>query len=55
MPGYSCSIRERMLYSSAKGPITDLIQTNLQIPIEKKVIVCSRFIVGNQWYSELVI
>jgi len=37
MPGYSCSIRERMLYSSAKGPITDLIQTNLQIPIEKKI------------------
>jgi len=37
MPGYACSIRERMLYSSVKGPITDLIETKLLIPIDKKV------------------
>lgn len=38
MPGYACSIRERMLYSSVKGPMTDLIENNLQISIEKKVL-----------------
>ena len=37
MPGYACSIRERMLYSSCKGPITDLIEKKLSIQIDKKV------------------
>lgn len=37
MPGYNCSIRERMLYSSCKNPLVDMVENTLQIEIEKKV------------------
>ncbi|XP_036962405.1 twinfilin-1a [Acanthopagrus latus] len=37
MPGYSCSIRERMLYSSCKNPLVDMVENNLRIEIEKKL------------------
>lgn len=37
MPGYACPIRERMLYSSCKGPITDMIEKSMSILIDKKV------------------
>jgi twinfilin-like protein len=36
MPGYNCPIKERMLYSSCKNPLTDTI-TNLGLDIVKKV------------------
>lgn len=36
MPGYNCSIKERMLYSSCKNPFTDSI-TGLGLEITKKV------------------
>ncbi|CAD6237554.1 GSCOCG00002373001-RA-CDS [Cotesia congregata] len=36
MPGYSCSIKERMLYSSCKAPLLDLIQS-LGVTIAKKL------------------
>ena len=38
MPGYSCSVKERMLYSSCKAPLIDLIESNLGLTISKKVI-----------------
>ncbi|XP_075998182.1 twinfilin-1-like [Genypterus blacodes] len=37
MPGYTCSIRERMLYSSCKNPLVDMVENNLLIEIEKKL------------------
>uniref|UniRef100_A0A3B4YNY9 Twinfilin-1 n=1 Tax=Seriola lalandi dorsalis TaxID=1841481 RepID=A0A3B4YNY9_SERLL len=37
MPGYKCSIRERMLYSSCKNPLVDMVENNLHIEIEKKL------------------
>ncbi|KAJ8245692.1 hypothetical protein GJAV_G00273460 [Gymnothorax javanicus] len=37
MPGYSCSVRERMLYSSCKGAMMDMIENNLKIEIERKI------------------
>ncbi|PWA28487.1 hypothetical protein CCH79_00016338, partial [Gambusia affinis] len=37
MPGYKCSIRERMLYSSCKNNLIDMVETKLQIEIEKKL------------------
>ncbi|KAM3608898.1 uncharacterized protein V6R79_006494 [Siganus canaliculatus] len=37
MPGYKCSIRDRMLYSSCKNPLVDMVEKNLQIEIEKKL------------------
>ncbi|XP_015116152.1 twinfilin isoform X2 [Diachasma alloeum] len=40
MPGYSCSIKERMLYSSCKAPFLDLIQS-LGVNITKKLEVNS--------------
>lgn len=36
MPGYNCSIKERMLYSSCKGPFTDTIMS-WGVDIVKKV------------------
>uniref|UniRef100_A0A672JLW2 Twinfilin-1 n=1 Tax=Salarias fasciatus TaxID=181472 RepID=A0A672JLW2_SALFA len=37
MPGYKCSIRERMLYSSCKNPLVDMVENKLKIDIEKKL------------------
>uniref|UniRef100_A0A8K9XEF1 Twinfilin-1 n=1 Tax=Oncorhynchus mykiss TaxID=8022 RepID=A0A8K9XEF1_ONCMY len=37
MPGYKCSIRERMLYSSCKNPLIDTVESNLHIQIAKKL------------------
>ena len=37
MPGYSCSIKERMLYSSCKGPLLDAVERQLGIAISRKV------------------
>ncbi|XP_072242305.1 twinfilin-1-like [Leuresthes tenuis] len=37
MPGYKCSIRERMLYSSCKNNLVDMVEDKLQIEIEKKL------------------
>ncbi|XP_041650933.1 twinfilin-1-like [Cheilinus undulatus] len=37
MPGYKCSIKERMLYSSCKNPLVDMVERKLQIEIEKKL------------------
>lgn len=41
MPGYACPIKERMLYSSSKNPVTDLLENGLHLVIAKKVVnVC---------------
>nr|XP_033815337.1 twinfilin-1 isoform X4 [Geotrypetes seraphini] len=37
MPGYSCSIRERMLYSSCKSPLLEGLEKQLQLEVVKKV------------------
>ncbi|XP_061772745.1 twinfilin-1-like [Nerophis ophidion] len=37
MPGYKCSIRERMLYSSCKNPLVDMVENQLKMEIEKKL------------------
>ncbi|XP_028810395.1 twinfilin-1b [Denticeps clupeoides] len=37
MPGYKCSIRERMLYSSCKNPLIDTVENHLRIEIAKKL------------------
>ncbi|XP_062402695.1 twinfilin-1-like [Sardina pilchardus] len=37
MPGYSCSIKERMLYSSCKNPLVDMVESQLNMEIEKKL------------------
>ncbi|XP_030209070.1 twinfilin-1 [Gadus morhua] len=37
MPGYKCSIRDRMLYSSCKNNLLEMVENNLQIHIAKKM------------------
>ena len=37
-PGYSCPVKERMLYSSCKGPVTDVCEQQFGITIAKKVL-----------------
>lgn len=38
MPGYSCTIKERMLYSSCKAPLIEYIENSIGLKFEKKVI-----------------
>ncbi|CAG9772791.1 unnamed protein product [Ceutorhynchus assimilis] len=40
MPGYNCTVKERMLYSSCKNPLTNSI-TNLGLTIVKKIEIDS--------------
>lgn len=37
MPGYKCSIKERMLYSSCKSPLVDFIENQIGVPLSKKL------------------
>ena len=37
MPLNTCTIRERMLYSSCKNPLVDMVENQMQMEIEKKV------------------
>ncbi|GCB63357.1 hypothetical protein scyTo_0011609 [Scyliorhinus torazame] len=37
MPGYTCSIRERMLYSSCKSPLIDMLDKQIALEITKKI------------------
>ncbi|CAB1315370.1 unnamed protein product [Coregonus sp. 'balchen'] len=37
MPGYSCSIKERMLYSSCKNPLLEEVERDYRLDIAKKV------------------
>jgi len=39
MPGYSISIKERMLYSSCKNAVVDVIERAYSIPLAKKIEV----------------
>jgi len=39
MPGYSVSIKERMMYSSCKNSVVDVIEKTYQIMLEKKLEV----------------
>ena len=41
MPGYSVSIKERMLYSSCKNSVVDVLERIYSIPVDKKVEVDS--------------
>ena len=41
MPGYSVSIKERMLYSSCKNSVVDVMERIYSISIDKKVEVDS--------------
>uniref|UniRef100_A0A8C9VR76 Twinfilin-1 n=1 Tax=Scleropages formosus TaxID=113540 RepID=A0A8C9VR76_SCLFO len=41
MPGYKCSIKERMLYSSCKSPLIDMVENNLHMDIAKKLEIDS--------------
>uniref|UniRef100_A0A7M4FWP0 Twinfilin-1 n=1 Tax=Crocodylus porosus TaxID=8502 RepID=A0A7M4FWP0_CROPO len=37
MPGYMCSIRERMLYSSCKNPLLEIVESKLWMQIIRKI------------------
>ncbi|XP_072136898.1 twinfilin-2 isoform X3 [Mobula birostris] len=37
MPGYKCGIKDRMLYSSCKGPLLDVVEQQLQLKVVKKI------------------
>jgi len=41
MPGYSVPIKERMMYSSCRNAVVDVMEQTLSIPLEKKVEVSS--------------
>jgi twinfilin-like protein len=37
MPGYNCSIKERMLYSTCKGPLLDQVEKDIGLEIVRKL------------------
>ncbi|XP_054721658.1 twinfilin-2-like [Uloborus diversus] len=37
VPGYNCPVKERMLYSSCKGPLLDVIENKIGIELAKKI------------------
>lgn len=41
MPGYKCSIKERMLYSSCKSRLLDTVEQEFCLEIAKKVSASS--------------
>ena len=41
MPGYSVPIKERMMYSSCRNAVVDVIENTIKIVLEKKVEVSS--------------
>ncbi|XP_034031981.1 twinfilin-1a isoform X2 [Thalassophryne amazonica] len=54
MPGYKCAIKERMLYSSCKNPLVDMVENKLQIEIEKKLEIDNGDEVTNDFLYEEV-
>ena len=41
MPGYSVPIKERMMYSSCRNAVVQVIETSLNIALEKKLEISS--------------
>lgn len=37
MPGYNVSIKERMLYSSCKSPLVDVVENKIGVPVAKRI------------------
>lgn len=52
MPGYNCSIKERMLYSTCKGPLLDHIERDLSIEITRKLEVDNANEITNEFLYE---
>lgn len=43
MPGYTCSIKERMLYSSCKNRLLDEVERDYQLEVTKKVQITREY------------
>lgn len=56
MPGYTCSIKERMLYSSCKNRLLDEVERDYQLEVTKKVHIQDQVILHcSTWFSSAVI
>lgn len=52
MPGYSCSIKERMLYSSCKNRLLDEVEKDYQLEVTKKVHMQDQLVPHwSNWFS----
>lgn len=55
MPGYTCSIKERMLYSSCKNRLLDEVERDYQLEVTKKVLMQDQVILHcSNWFSSAV-
>lgn len=55
MPGYTCSIKERMLYSSCKNRLLDEVERDYQLEVTKKVHMQDQIIPHcSSWFSSAV-
>lgn len=55
MPGYTCSIKERMLYSSCKNRLLDEVERDYQLEVTKKVHMQDQVILHcPNWFSSAV-
>lgn len=53
MPGYTCSIRERMLYSSCKSPLLEIVERQLQMDVIRKVAILKSSVFAKFFFSFL--
>jgi len=51
MPGYNCSVKERMMYSSCKAPLVSVIEQKVELEITRKVEIDS----GSELTEEFLI
>eukprot|EP01147_Barroeca_monosierra_P000292 gene292-3662_t len=48
-PGYSCSVKERMMYSTCKGPLLDVLEREMEIEFAKKLEISEASEFVREW------
>eukprot|EP00730_Choanoeca_flexa_P008564 TRINITY_DN12506_c0_g1_i2.p2 TRINITY_DN12506_c0_g1~~TRINITY_DN12506_c0_g1_i2.p2 ORF type:complete len:341 (+),score=75.05 TRINITY_DN12506_c0_g1_i2:2939-3961(+) len=53
-PGFKCSVKERMMYSTCKGPLIDLLEGDLSVELAKKLEIGEASEFTQEWlYDQL--
>jgi twinfilin-like protein len=51
-PGYQCSVKERMMYSTCKGPLIDQLENQIKITLTKKLEIGEASEFTQEWLYE---
>ena len=55
MPGYSVPIKERMMYSSCRNAVVEVIESNLNIKLDKKIEISSGSELTEEFLKVLIV